>query len=109
MRRPTRLLATVVAAAAPVLGVVVPAALTTSTAAASVQTVNAVRLNGYEAALAAKINNVRRSAGLRALVVVPGATDVARRWSWHLARAQSLSHNPHLVSAIEHAGSAAWT
>jgi uncharacterized protein YkwD len=109
MRHPARLLATAVAAAAPLLGIAVPAAMSTSTAAASEQTVDSVRLNGYEAALAAKINDVRRSAGLRALVVVPGATDVARRWAWHLARAQSLSHNPNLVSAIQRAGSAAWT
>jgi uncharacterized protein YkwD len=109
MRRSARLLATAVAAAAPVLGVVAPAALSAAPAAASEQTVDSVRLNGYEAALAAKINNVRRSNGLRALVVVPGATDVARRWSWHLARAEVLSHNPNLVSALEHAGSGAWT
>src|SRR5437763_13948981 len=109
MRRPARLLATAVVAAAPILGIAVPAATTTSAAAASVQTINSVRLNGFEAALAAKINNVRRANGLRALVVVPGATDVARRWSWPLARAQALSHNPDLVSALEHAGSGAWT
>lgn len=109
MRRPARLLATAVAAAAPILGVAVPAAMTTSSAAASVQSVDSVRLNGFEAALAAKINNVRRSHGLRALVVVPGTTDVARRWAWHLARAQALSHNPNLVSAISNAGSSAWT
>jgi uncharacterized protein YkwD len=109
MRRSARLLATAVAAAAPVLGVVAPAALSAAPAAASEQTVDSVRLNGYEGALAAKINNVRRSNGLRALVVVPGATDVARRWSWHLARAEVLSHNPNLVSALEHAGSGAWT
>ena len=109
MRRPARLLATAVAAVAPILGVVAPAAMTTTTAAASEQTVDSVRLNGYEAALAAKINNVRRADGLRPLVVVPGATDVARRWAWHLARAQMLSHNPNLVSALAHAGSSAWT
>jgi uncharacterized protein YkwD len=109
MRRPARLLATAVAAAASVLGGLAPAAMTTTAASASEQTVNSVRLNGYEAALAAKINNVRRANGLRALVVVPGATDVARRWAWHLARAEALSHNPDLVSALEHAGSAAWT
>src|SRR5436305_6886819 len=109
MRRPARLIATAVAAAAPILGLAVPAAMNTSVAAASVQQVDSVRLNGFEAALAAKINNVRQSHGLRSLVVVPGATDVARRWAWHLARAQALSHNPNLVSALEHAGSSAWT
>src|SRR3954452_4710616 len=108
MRHSARLLATAVAAIAPVLGALAPQVMSTP-AAASEQTVNSVRLNGFEAALAAKINDVRRSAGLRALVVVPGATDVARRWSAHLARAQALSHNPNLVGALEHAGSGAWT
>jgi len=78
-------------------------------AAATEQSVNAVRLNGFEAALAARINGARRSSGLRPLVVVPGATDVARRWAWRLARAQALSHNPNLVGALQRAGSAAWT
>jgi hypothetical protein len=81
----------------------------TSTAEAAATTVNAVRLNGYEAALIADINRTRGSHGLRALVVVAGATDVARRWSWHLAGAQALSHNPSLVSNLESAGSSAWT
>ena len=108
MRRPARLLATVVAAVAPALGALVPQ-LVTAPAAATERTVNSVHLNGYEAGLVARINDVRRAAGLRALVVVPGATDVARRWSWHLARAQALSHNPNLVSALAHAGSGAWT
>ena len=108
MRRPVRLLATLVATVAPALGALVPQ-MATAPAAATEQTVNAVHLNGYEAGLAARINGVRRAAGLRALVVVPGATDVARRWAWHLARAQALSHNPNLVSALAHAGSGAWT
>src|SRR3954451_16880481 len=108
MRRSVRLLAAAAAAAAPVLAAVVPVAMTTP-AAATERTVNAVRLNGYEAALVARINDARRSAGLRALAVVPGATDVARRWSFHLARAQGLSHNPNLVSCLQHAGSGAWT
>jgi hypothetical protein len=46
--------------------------------------------------------------GLRALVVTAGTTDVARRWSWHLASAQALSHNPAIVTDLEHAGSADW-
>src|SRR4051794_6270686 len=137
MRRPARLLATVVAAAAPVLVGFAPQVMS-SPAAASEQTVDSVRLNGFEAALAARINNVRladggeqtvawvrltgleaalaagintarRAAGLRALVVGRGATAVARRWSWQLARAETLSHNPRLVSALQNAGSAAWT
>src|SRR3954471_7521260 len=108
MRHPARLLATTVAAIAPVLGALAPQVMSTP-AAASEQTVNSVRLNGFEAGLAARINNVRRANGLRALVVVPGATAVARRWAWRLARAQALSHNPNLVGALQNAGSAAWT
>src|SRR3954454_10385702 len=108
MRRPARLLATAVAAVAPVLGALAPQVMTTP-AAASEQTVDSVHLNGFEAGLAARINDARRAHGLRSLVVVPGATDVARRWAWHLARAQTLSHNPNLVGALESAGSSAWT
>src|SRR5207245_6253792 len=105
MRRTARVLATAAAAVAPMLGLVAPVALTAAPAGASEQTVDSVHLNGYEAGLVARINNVRRSAGLRALVVVPGTTDVARRWAWHLASAQALSHNPRLVSNLQSAGS----
>jgi uncharacterized protein YkwD len=111
MRRPARLLATAAAAAAPVLGVLgvaAPQAVTTP-AAATERTVEGVRLNGYEAALAARINDARRNAGLRALVVVPGATDVARRWAWQLGHDRSLSHNPNLARDLGRSGSAAWT
>jgi uncharacterized protein YkwD len=81
----------------------------TGTAEAAATSLNAVRLNGYEATLVIDINRTRAAHGLRSLVVVAGASDVARRWSWHLAGAQALSHNPSLVSNLEHAGSSAWT
>src|SRR3954462_6002755 len=111
MRRPARLLATAVAAVAPVLGALAPQVMTTP-AAASEQTVDSVHLNGFEAGLAARRKRARpaprapppappRAHGLRSLVVAPGAPDVARRWAWHLARAQTLSHNPNLVGALE--------
>src|SRR3954463_16257993 len=116
MRRPAHLLATAVAAVAPVLGARGPRVpgggaprVRAPPAAASEQTVDSVHLNGFEAGLAARINDARRAHGLRSLVVVPRATDVARRWAWHLARAQTLSHNPNLVGALESAGSSAWT
>jgi uncharacterized protein YkwD len=82
---------------------------TSVTAQAAATSINAVRLNGYEAALIVDINRARSAHGLRSLVVVAGATDVARRWSWHLASAGTLSHNPSLVTNLEHAGSSAWT
>lgn len=81
----------------------------TGTAGATATSINAVRLNGYEAALVVDINRARAAHGLHSLVVVAGASDVARRWSWHLAGAQVLSHNPSLVYNLEHSGSAAWT
>jgi uncharacterized protein YkwD len=99
---------TVAMAATTAAGLAVPAALSTPAMAAAVR-VDAVRLNGFEAALVADINSARRNAGLRPLTVVAGATDVARRWSWKMAKGQSLLHNPSLVSNLEHAGSRAWT
>ena len=108
MRRPARLMITVAMAATTAAGLAVPQALSTPALAAASR-VDTVRLNGFEAALVADINAARRSAGLRALTVVAGATDVARRWSWRMASNQSLMHNPSLVSNLEHAGSRAWT
>lgn len=109
MRRPARILLAAALAAAPVIGIVAPAALTTSASAAAGTHILSVRLNGFEAVLAADINRARRAHGLRPLTVVAGATDVARRWSWKLADSQILSHNPAIISDIGHAGSSAWT
>src|SRR3954447_25852535 len=109
MRLPARLLVTAGLAMSAVVGLAGPTSLATSASAASSSRVDAVRLNGFEAALAADLNAARRSAGLRPLVVVAGATDVARRWSWRLAQSQVLSYNPSIVSDITRSGSAAWT
>jgi uncharacterized protein YkwD len=109
MRRPARILLTASLAATPVIGVAAPAALTTHAAAAAGAHVMSVRLNGFEADLAADINKARRDHGLRSLTVVAGATDVARRWSWQLADSQVLSHNPAIIGDISRAGSSAWT
>jgi uncharacterized protein YkwD len=108
MRRPIRVLLTAALAAGPALGIAVPQTLTTAASASAAQ-VDSVRLNGFEAALVADINRARRAAGMRGLVVVPGATDVARRWSWRMAGGQQLWHNPSIVSNMEHAGSSAWS
>ena len=110
MRRSARVLAIAVFAATPIVGLVAPTATGTAGAATSYSTgVTSVRLNGFEAALVADINNARRQHGLQPLTVIAGATDVARRWSWKLANSQVLSHNPAIVSDIASAGSAAWT
>ncbi|MDQ1705658.1 MAG: hypothetical protein QOF18_2024, partial [Frankiaceae bacterium] len=108
MRRPARLLLTAALASTPVLGLVVPQALSAPAFAAE-SSVNAVRLNGFEAQLVGDINAARRSAGMSGLVVVAGATDVARRWSWRLAGSQRLFHNPSIVHDLQDAGSGAWT
>src|SRR4051812_3295895 len=107
MRRPTRLMLTAALAATSAAGLAVPSTLST-TAYASARSIDAVRLNGFEASLVRDINNARHNAGMRSLVVVPGAPDVARRWTWTQAKRQLLEHNPSLVSDIERAGSGAW-
>lgn len=103
-----RRLRTVVAAAVATLGAAALLPLGGSAGAATTP-VAGVTLNGYEAAVVAAVNSARAAHGVRALTVVAGATDVARTWSWHLAGAQQLSHNPSLISNLEHAGCAAWT
>ena len=107
MRRPAVL--AIAFAATPIMGLVSPAATGTAHAASASSNVSAVRLNGFEAELIADINEARRQHGLVQLTVIAGATDVARRWSWKLANAQVLSHNPSIVSDITDAGSRAWT
>ena len=109
MRRPARILLTASLAAAPVIGVAVPASMVTPAAATGGTHVLSVRLNGFEAQLTADINKARRNAGLRPLTVIAGATDVARRWSRHMAQTSVLAHNPSIISDITHAGSSAWT
>ena len=110
MRRPARVLAIAVFVATPIVGLVTPTATGTAAAApVRASGISAVRLNGFEAQLAADINTARRRFGLRPLTVIAGATDVARRWSWKLASSQVLSHNPQIVSDISGAGSGAWT
>src|SRR4051812_50088133 len=102
MRRHARILLTASLAAGPVMGVAVPATMVTPAAATGGHHVLSVRLNGFEAQLAADINKARRSAGLRPLTVIAGSTDVARRWSRHMAAAQGLSHNPPIIRDISH-------
>ena len=75
MRRPVRILLAAALVGAPVIGVVAPAALTTPAAATGGTHLLSVRLNGFEAVLAADINKARRNQGLRPLTVIAGATD----------------------------------
>jgi uncharacterized protein YkwD len=70
---------------------------------------SAGRVNGYETALLGYVNGARHSAGRVPLAMVPGSTDVARRWSATMAGSASLRHNPSLVANMAAAGSARWT
>ncbi|MDP9241097.1 MAG: CAP domain-containing protein [Actinomycetota bacterium] len=67
------------------------------------------RVNGYEAALLSYVNGARSATGRAPLTLVPGTTDVARRWSATMAGASVLAHNPSMVANIAAAGSAGWT
>jgi hypothetical protein len=79
-----------------------------ATGAAHSRTVQGVHLNSFEATLLRDMNRARGRNGLAALTIAPGATDTARRWSWHLARTQTLVHDPDLTTRLAHAGSQAW-
>ncbi len=70
---------------------------------------SAGRVNGYEAALLGYVNSARAAAGRSPLTMVPGTTDVARRWSATIAGSSVLGHNPNMVANVAAAGSAGWT
>jgi uncharacterized protein YkwD len=66
-------------------------------------------MSGFDVQLVRDINNARASRGLRRLALVAGTTDVAHRWSCHMARYRTMSHNPDLVRDLSGHGSAALT
>ena len=68
----------------------------------------APRLSTYDARLLHDINHARAAHGRAPLRATAGTTDVAHRWSCHMGGYTTLSHRPHLVSAISKSGSAAW-
>ena len=67
-----------------------------------------VRLNAVEARLVYRINLVRRNRGIAALRVVPGFTDVARRWAYAQASSRTMKHNPNMARQLIAAGGANW-
>jgi uncharacterized protein YkwD len=97
-------------AAAALAGAVALSAAATLAPAPAVafSTANGVRLNVVEARLTSLINYARTSRGLRALVVAPGTTDLAREWALTQAARNVLGHNPNLVNGIQTHGSASW-
>lgn len=78
-------------------------------AGAATTSFGGVLLNAFEARLAADINSARHSAGLPALAVAGGTTEVARAWAGQMAAANAISHNPSLVASLQSHGSPNWT
>jgi uncharacterized protein YkwD len=66
-------------------------------------------LSGFDQRLLRDINNARASRGMRRLALVAGTTDVAHRWSCHMARYRTMTHNPELAGDLSRAGSPGWT
>src|SRR5437764_14908757 len=65
-------------------------------------------LSTFNTRLLYDINHARASHGVRQLVLAAGTTDVAHRWSCHMAYWNVLGHNPNLGYALEHHGSWNW-
>jgi uncharacterized protein YkwD len=95
---------------APVVGALLATLAPAAPAQASpLYTINGVYLNAHEAGLANYINRARRGAGLPPVRVVPGTTDVARRWAAAMARARTMRHNPSFAAQVGRSGSPRWT
>lgn len=97
--------AVVTALAAVLTGlVVVPA----SRPAGAFTSISGVRVNAAEARLLSLMNRARTNRGIAALRIVPGFTDVARRWSARMAARRTMAHNPSLVTHVIAGGGAGW-
>ena len=66
-------------------------------------------MSHFDTRLLGDINRARASRGMRRLALVAGTTDIAHRWSCHMARYDVLAHNPGLRSAVESHGLPGWT
>jgi uncharacterized protein YkwD len=93
------------AASAPLI-TLPPASTPDAEASTSVMTPT---VSPFDQTLLRDINNARAARGVRPLTLVAGTTDVAHRWSCHLAGYRVLAHNPNLRRALERHGSANWT
>jgi uncharacterized protein YkwD len=87
---------------------VLAATLAPAAAYAKATVVQGTRLNSSEATLLAYINKARSNARIPALRITPGTTDVARRWSLHMAQTKTLKHNPDFGGDVGRAGSPNW-
>jgi uncharacterized protein YkwD len=82
--------------------------LPTARPAAAFELLPGVRVNAVEARLFRLVNQARTSRGIPALRIVPGFTDVARRWSAVMASQRRMAHNPSLVTQITSSGGRDW-
>src|SRR3954468_3763513 len=105
LQRPQRH-ALLLAAAAGAALVAAPLPPATPDAEASV---TAPTVSRFDQRLMRDINSARASRGIRRLALVAGTTDVAHRWSCHMAHYGVLLHNPALARALSLHGSHAWT
>lgn len=71
-------------------------------------TLPGVRVNAVEARVLTLINRARTSRGIPAVKIVPGFTDVARRWSAVMATRRQMVHNPSLVTQVVAGGGSGW-
>jgi uncharacterized protein YkwD len=90
------------------LTAVLVTALSPGSAYATAAVVQGSRLNSSESALLSYVNKARTDAGIAALKLAPGTTDVARRWSLHMAETKKLEHNPDFGGDVGRAGSPNW-
>lgn len=100
-RSARRLITTMVAA----IGIIVTMAVAVPATASAA---GGVSLNAYERDLLDQMNASRAGAGLRALTIQPGLTDLARTWSATLAREGVLRHNPQLAADQPRYGAGGW-
>jgi uncharacterized protein YkwD len=93
------------AAASGVAGAATTVASSSSAARAIHSTPSLTR---FDARLVRDINRARRRHGLHRLAVAPGTTDIAHRWSCHLAAAGILAHNHRVIQELATHGSRQW-
>lgn len=75
---------------------------------AAAAVVTGVRVNAAEARMIRLVNAARVQAGMPTLVLAPGYTDVARRWSRAMSARHTLGHNPRLAANLSVAGGRTW-
>jgi uncharacterized protein YkwD len=97
--------------AAAVLGVALAtgAAPATSLFTGTAEAASSPTMSKFDVRLIELINHARLNHGLRPVQFAAGISDVAHRWSCHMAGVRVLSHNNNLASQLETHGAQTWT